>query len=440
MNDHVLDNQIKRALTQAAAEVPVRDRLAEFASVSIPPIRRRQPLAARPLLVGAVAFVTGLVLVGGALAILRSATDNPAATSPPATEVPITAAPTTSLASTTTSPVTTTSTTTSTDAPRGPILEIRTPAGLPGAPLVICGDARESTTVRVVLSDPLSGDSWPDEIDEFVETDASGRWCWQGIFPDLLQINDLSPTPNFRPIEAGTYEIRLESFGNILGYDTVEVLPGYSTDDGASQSAADAKRDGVVGSVAELSIADRVRALVWADSEEGLWVLSRTDRSEEMVLAGACEPEDPGCVYGRDYAFVPEYAELLLMDPTGAEILRAFPMPGLVPSWLVVGHDAVYTGRIGDGGLPDSSVVRVVRETFELAGMVFAAELDGPSQVVTAIREGNWLAGWLVYEGPELDRSVVTMDGNTVAGVKAQSWIGEVWVDPDGIDSLLGFG
>ena len=214
----------------------------------------------------------------------------------------------------------------------------------------------------------------------------------------------MSPTPNLRPIEPGTYEIRLESFGNTFGYDTVEVLPGYSTDDGPSQSATDAARDGVVLSVAELSIADRVGTLVWADSAEGLWVLSRRFRSGEVVLSGACEPENPDCVYGRDYAFVPEYAEVLLMDPTGAEILRAYPMPGLVPSWLAVGADAVYTGRIGDGGLPDSSVVRIDRETLELAGMVFAAELDGPSQVVTAIREGRSaerLVGiWRARAGP----------------------------------------
>ena len=72
--------------------------------------------------------------------------------------------------------------------------------------------------------------------------------------------------------------------------------------------------------------------------------------------------------------------------------------------------------------------------------MVFAAELDGPSQVDTAIREGQWLNGWSVYGGPELDQPVVTMDSNSIAEVKAPSWIGELWVDLDGIDALLGLG
>ena len=35
MNDQVLDNQIKLALTEAAAAVPVRDRLSEFADTAV---------------------------------------------------------------------------------------------------------------------------------------------------------------------------------------------------------------------------------------------------------------------------------------------------------------------------------------------------------------------------------------------------------------------
>jgi len=56
-----------------------------------------------------------------------------------------------------------------------------------------------------------------------------------------------------------------------------------------------------------------------------------------------------------------EYGELLLLNPTRARILRAYPFAGAPPHWLLVTDHAVYCGRAGDGALPDSMVARVAR-------------------------------------------------------------------------------
>ena len=318
-----------------------------------------------------------------------------------------------------------------------PVLDIRTESGVPGDELVICGTRQGADWVRVTFSDPVSGEVWPDEIDEFVEPDETGRWCWSGVFPDQLQSTEPTVRGERRIITPGVYQIRLESFGDILAYGSVEVLPGYPTVDTPSQTASEAVRDEVFRAVAELPVGVRVETLVWAAAPEGIWVLSRPGSLETHLLTGSCEPDAEGCVYGRDWVNVADYGELLLMDPTGREVLRAFPMPGLVPSWLYVGDEAVYAGRIGDGALPDASVVRIDRVTLEASGLVFPAPETGGTLVVEAIAAGEWLDGWSLDDGSASGEPVVTMTRNKVGLVETLSWIGDVFIDPDGVAALF---
>jgi hypothetical protein len=98
-----------------------------------------------------------------------------------------------------------------------------------------------------------------------------------------------------------------------------------------------------------------------------------------------------------------EYGELLLLTSDRSRILRAYPFRGLLPQWLMVTPKAVYCGRQGDGGLPNSMVCRVDRSTGALIVVVF----PGPEEFATedyfatdapkafAGRPGSWrLAGF----------------------------------------------
>ena len=128
--------------------------------------------------------------------------------------------------------------------------------------------------------------------------------------------------------------------------------------------------DGVLPELAELPIERRVQVEAQVEALEGLWVLSRPS-GELGQWVGSCVPTDPKCIYGRDGIALSEYGEVLLMDSTGQQILRAYPLPGLPPQTLVITDDAVYCGRQGDGGIPDSMLCRIDRETGQWMVRVF---------------------------------------------------------------------
>src|SRR5665647_3932005 len=127
----------------------------------------------------------------------------------------------------------------------------------------------------------------------------------------------------------------------------------------ASQSAADASAYGIDPAVAALPIGVRVfqpDPALWpvatsqASTPEGLWLVSRAERS-------------PNFDYGALTGLLGDYGELLLLTPDRSRILRAYPFRAVPPEWLLVTQDAIYCGRQGDGGLPDSMVCRVDRST-----------------------------------------------------------------------------
>ena len=172
----------------------------------------------------------------------------------------------------------------------------------------------------------------------------------------------------------------------------------------ASQSTADARAYGIEAAVAALPIGVRVQPLdpaVWpvatsqASTPEGLWLVSRAERSPNYDDAA-----HPG--------LLTEYGELLLLTPDRGRILRAYPFRGVPPQWLLVTQDAIYCGRQGDGGLPNSMVCRVDRSTGALTVVVFPTpDVNDPTGTLTvpdglgapqalAGRPGSWrLAGAL---------------------------------------------
>ena len=156
----------------------------------------------------------------------------------------------------------------------------------------------------------------------------------------------------------------------------------------ASQSTADAPAYGIDPAVAALPIGVRVFqpdpaswpvATTQASTPEGLWLVSLPYESPNYDDAA-----HPG--------LLTDYGELLLLTPDRSRILRAYPLRGLLPQWLLVTPKAVYCGRQGDGGLPNSMVCRVDRSTGALTVVVFPHPeyfaADAPQAF--AGRPGSW--------------------------------------------------
>lgn len=145
-----------------------------------------------------------------------------------------------------------------------------------------------------------------------------------------------------------------------------------------SQSAAEARRDGVLPEVAALPFELRVNvelaalhpdAQVRIEADEGVWVVSRPDRSQ--LDLGDPTVGDVSGLYGRDFVDLSSYGEVLLLDAQEQRILRAYPFPGLAPQALAMDDGAVFCTRQGDGGVPDSMLCRVDRGSLDPTVRVF---------------------------------------------------------------------
>lgn len=195
-----------------------------------------------------------------------------------------------------------------------------------------------------------------------------------------------------------------------------------------SQSPADAERDRVVPALAALPTSLRVDPELTVPTEEGLWVLSRP-KPETMDLAPGCGLGGPDGVYGRDIICVAEYGEVLLMDPTGERILRAYPLPGLPPYHLVVTDAAVFCGRWGDGALPDSMLCRIDRTTLDWIVRVFPWYMEsGFTELSEMYIPDNW-----TIDDP-IDASYFEHLEMTEAGLTVEGWGGKRLVDPTTLD------
>lgn len=158
------------------------------------------------------------------------------------------------------------------------------------------------------------------------------------------------------------------------------------------------------------------------ESEEGAWTLSRpTDGLLNLSRAWGCGvPDTDWCTY--------EYGEILLVSEGGLEF--AVPTPGLPSTWLAVRDDYVYAGRIGDGALPDSSLIRIDRATHEVVPIVFRVDVD---------RGHIWPQGGPIFVNPadpmwerfEAAVSLAPARSEPVDGTTP------VWVDFEAVDALI---
>lgn len=133
-------------------------------------------------------------------------------------------------------------------------------------------------------------------------------------------------------------------------------------------------------------------------------------------------------VYPVDSICVTEYGEILLVDTEG-KIVRAYPMPAAVPSWVHVTDNFVYAGRVGDGGLPDSALVRIDLSTLAATVVLVPAPVDGGQE---------WPSDWIIATDEQIvDYPRLVGVGPDSAGTEVTSWIGTIRVDLDGIDRLI---
>ena len=159
--------------------------------------------------------------------------------------------------------------------------------------------------------------------------------------------------------------------------------------DRPSQSLVEARRDGVLPAIANLTFKERVKIIDQEDSAEGRWVISRPPDGPRLL-------GDRNGRYGREYVPTSEYGELLLLHPSEARILKAYPLPGIPPQQILLQDDAVYCVRQGDGGLPVSMLCRVDRDKMDLTVRVFLPGPDAPD----TIPEDNFMPNWQREVGP----------------------------------------
>ena len=183
---------------------------------------------------------------------------------------------------------------------------------------------------------------------------------------------------------------------------------------GPSQSPVDAARDGVVPELAELPIAERVSIQVSIPAAEGIWAISEIPGETET---DACIIGDRTGEYGTDFICTGEYREILLLSDDAGSILRAYPLPSQPASHLLMSPDAVYCGRQGDGGLPDSMLCRIDRDTLQMVGRLFPYGTDsayGPEAL--PLPAGNWKLedpdGLVVLETMELRNGLIVTTGH----------------------------
>lgn len=124
------------------------------------------------------------------------------------------------------------------------------------------------------------------------------------------------------------------------------------------------------------TVTDAARTEVVAP--EGIWMITRPQAATD----------DP------NWAVIHEYGELMLLAADRSRILASYPFEGVPPEWILLTGAAVYCGRGGDGGLPDSMVARLSRSQDDLQVRFSAPTTDGGTAVRPEsldARPGNWL-------------------------------------------------
>ena len=195
----------------------------------------------------------------------------------------------------------------------------------------------------------------------------------------------LRPTPTAAPVTPATH-----------GSATPTVTPSATLPPDRSQTAADARLWGIYPQLATMPLADRT-ARAEGDpapvrTPEGIWQLGHPDVTPFESLDDGCVARVSGA---PAYAVCGgSYSEIQLLSPDRSRLLRAYAFPQITVQWFTVTPDAVYCGRTGDGGIPQSMVCRSERGgDLTMKGRFYAC--DGPDCAPWSTRElATWPGIW----------------------------------------------
>jgi hypothetical protein len=176
------------------------------------------------------------------------------------------------------------------------------------------------------------------------------------------------------------------------------VTPSPTSSEAAppSQSVAEARAWAVNPEVAALPLAERT-ARTDDDPEpvrtaEGIWQLVHPDLTALQSTADGCVSR-----YGGTAAYRlcgSSYSEIQLLSADRSRLLRTYVFPQVAVQWIKVTRDAVYCGRTGDGGLPQSMLCRISRDgDLRMKGRFYAC--DGPDCTpLDADELATWPSAW----------------------------------------------
>jgi hypothetical protein len=149
-----------------------------------------------------------------------------------------------------------------------------------------------------------------------------------------------------------------------------------------------------------------------------VWAISEVPRTTD---APDCVIGDSSGLYGTDFVCLAEYHEVLLLTDDLSQIVHAYPLPGQPARLLLVTDEAVYCARQGDGGLLDSMLCRIDRQSLDITGRIFMGREEsiyGPPEG-QAIPYGDWtivpFSPVVVMESLEYDGRIVTTGYDGIA-------------------------
>jgi len=194
-----------------------------------------------------------------------------------------------------------------------------------------------------------------------------------------------------------------------------------------SQTPADAERDGVHPAIAELNFDSRVEVRGEVSVGGKRWVLSALSGSTRSTLIDFWEGNPP--------PFDLAYGELLQIDDE--TIVRAVPMYGLPASWIASRDGVIYAGRIGDGGAPDSSLVRVDSATGDAD--FYVLPISYTARVTSYYQGSNWQIVSESAKAPIFQAISAMLDGDPAGYAAVESARRDlVPVDPSQFPTLGG--
>lgn len=177
----------------------------------------------------------------------------------------------------------------------------------------------------------------------------------------------------------------------VIEEEAMEVGPEPTPVDGEADGSDSGQADAADGDVQDI-----------ANLEEALAALPLRQRFNDQDVKSGIFTFDGTWVYSRPDVEagnpLRDHGEILLLDGFNGPIINSWVVPMGPPGTLVMGDDAVYCLRSGDGGLPDDIICRIDLETGEMTARVWPAE-----EVSSAYTDRGWTVEQPWFNDPLVD-------------------------------------